>query len=389
MTESAVVYTRKDGTEAGQDLARQIRDQLGNVPPDALIVFASPANDYKALLTALLENCGTAALVGCSSAGEFTDEAAGVGMATAIALRAPEMQFKASVGHGISEDRETAVRDLVAGFTGVDGSQYRHRAALVLIDALAGYAEEIVDQMTTATAGTYRFFGGGAGDDARFQHTHVFIGTEVYSNAAVALEILSNKPLGIGARHGWKPASAAMRVTESDGNSVLSLNVAPAAEAFADHAKATDQQFDPADPIPFFLHNVVGIKTPTGHKLRVPLGISPQGGVACAAEVPTGATTHIMSTGGKSAIEAAAHATQDAVHQVTSAGNKPQVALFFDCVATRLRMGKAFNDELDTVAKELGGAPFVGFNSYGQIVRSEGQFSGFHNCTAVVCVFPE
>jgi hypothetical protein len=31
----------------------------------------------------------------------------------------------------------------------------------------------------------------------------------------------------------------------------------------------------------------------------------------------------------------------------------------------------------------------AGFNSYGQIVRAEGQFSGFHNCTAVVCVFPD
>ena len=27
--------------------------------------------------------------------------------------------------------------------------------------------------------------------------------------------------------------------------------------------------------------------------------------------------------------------------------------------------------------------------SYGQIARADGQFSGFHNCTAVVCVLPE
>lgn len=389
MTESAVVHTGKSGREAGEDLAQQIRSQLGDSPPDALILFASPHNDHQALLTALAENCGARAMVGCSSAGEFTSEAAGVGLTTAVALCAPEMQFTASVGRGISDDRAEAVRELIAGFAGVEGSKYRHHAALVLIDALAGYTEEMIDQMTTATAGTYRFFGGGAGDDARFQHTHVFIGTDVYSNAAVALEILSHKPLGIGARHGWTPASAPMRVTESSANSVLSLNVAPAAEAFAEHARATDQQFDYADPIPFFLHNIVGIKTPTGYKLRVPLGVSAQGGVVCAAEVPTGATAHIMSTGGQSAIEAAARATRDAMQQVTTHGDKPAVALFFDCVATRLRLGSAFTDELDTVGEALEGTPFVGFNSYGQIVRSEGQFSGFHNCTAVVCVFPE
>mgnify|MGYP006147235867 FL=1 len=40
------------------------------------------------------------------------------------------------------------------------------------------------------------------------------------------------------------------------------------------------------------------------------------------------------------------------------------------------------------VADALGGAPFVGCNTYGQIARSESQFSGFHNCTAVVLALP-
>lgn len=75
--------------------------------------------------------------------------------------------------------------------------------------------------------------------------------------------------------------------------------------------------------------------------------------------------------------------------QVKKSGHTPRAALFFDCVATRLRLGAGFNDELDAVAAELGTAPFAGFNSHGQIVRSEGQFNGFHNCTAVVCVFPD
>jgi hypothetical protein len=96
-----------------------------------------------------------------------------------------------------------------------------------------------------------------------------------------------------------------------------------------------------------------------------------------------------MSTAGASAVEAAAEATRDAVRQVVSEGHQPKAALFFDCVATRLRLGQAFDQELGSVATELAGVPFAGFNSYGQIVRAEGQFSGFHNCTAVVCVLPD
>jgi hypothetical protein len=140
--------------------------------------------------------------------------------------------------------------------------------------------------------------------------------------------------------------------------------------------------------LPFFLQNVLGVETAAGHKLRVPLGVGPDGSVACAADIPTGATVHIMGTTAESAAEAAASATRDAVRQL--GGRQPKVALFFDCVATRLRTGPAFGSELDAVREALGPtAMFAGCNTYGQIARAEGQFSGFHNCTAVVCVLPE
>jgi hypothetical protein len=388
MTEVAILQTAERDRAAGLSIGRQLRDQLSGAP-DAIIVFAAPGNDFRALLSALAESTDTTTIVGCSSAGEFTSAAAGVGLTNATALRSPDMRFSAAVGKGLTSDYARAARDIASRFRANQYPQLPHRAALVLVDALAGHAEELVNSLTVETAGSYRFFGGGAGDDARFQKTYVFCGTEVYEDAAVALEIVSKKPIGVGARHGWTPASQPLRVTEAEASRVVSFNAAPAVEAFEDHAASTSQQFNQADPIPFFLHNIVGVDTGSGHKLRVPLGVSEGGGIVCAAEIPAGATTHIMSTAGASAAEAAAEATRDAVHQVTSQGHRPRAALFFDCVATRLRLGKSFDQELDAVAAELGGAPFAGFNSYGQIVRAEGQFSGFHNCTAVVCVLPD
>ena len=132
---------------------------------------------------------------------------------------------------------------------------------------------------------------------------------------------------------------------------------------------------------------MLGIQGDEGYYLRVPLGVHADGSVLCAADVPTGATLHIMATQSSSASEAAATATRSAMRQLQ--GHQPQVALFFDCVATRLRMGREFDLELKTVQKELGQAKYVGFNTYGQVARSNGEFSGFHNCTAVVCILPE
>lgn len=386
MTRVAIVQTRLRGSAAGLELGRQVRDQLGEAP-DALIVFASPGEGHAELLHALAESAGTTTIVGCTSAGEFTSDAAGEGLTNVTAIRSRTMRFAASAGRGLASDPAATARAVVAGFSAPDPA-HPHRVALVLVDALAGHVEELVDRMTLETAGGYRFFGGGAGDDARFEVTRVFCGTEVLGDAAVALQITSTKAIGIGARHGWAPSGSPLRVTEAEASQLTSLNAAPAVEAFEDHADSTAQPFDAADPMPFFLHNIVGIESEGGYKLRVPLGIAANGGIVCAAEVPAGVTTHIMSTGNGSATEAAAAATRDAVGQVTSAGETPGAALFFDCVATRLRLGKEFEEELDAVAAELHGAPFAGFNSYGQIVRAEGQFSGFHNCTAVVCVLP-
>ena len=388
MTLSAVVDTDlAHSAEAGASLGDQIRDAFGGERPDAVILFASPRHDFPPLLRALNSACHPLTLVGSSSAGEFTTNVNGEGMACAVALRAPEMRFAAGVGRTLSTDRSGAAQQVVSSFAGLRRHDFTFRSAIVFADALAGHTEELVDELNVLTGGLYRFVGGGAGGDAAFQRRFVFCATEAIPDAVVALEILSNKPLGIGVRHGWAPSSEPLRVTEAEGMRLGSLNAVAAGDVFEEHAERTGQQFDRDEPFPFFLHNVLGVNTGAGHKLRVPLSVNRDGSIQCATEVPTGSAVQIMTVSTASAARAAAESTHAAVSQLQ--GGKPAVAIFFDCVATRLRMGTEFGFELDAVRSALGAAPFVGCNSIGQIARSEGQLSGFHNCTAVVCVIPE
>jgi len=370
---------------AGAALGEQLLEGLGGQAPHAVIVFASARYEHAELLHALRDSCSPRVLVGASSAGEFTSDAPHEHSACAIGLWAPEMSFSSGLGRGIAADARAAADQATQGFQGVNSPDYPYRTALVLTDALAGHAETLIEQITLRTGGGYQLVGGGAGDDARFQRTHVFCGAEAVADAVVALEILSHKPLGIGLEHGWTPAGAGMRVTAAEGTRLISLNAVAAVQAFEDHAVATGQQFNPDEPLPFFLHNVLGIDTGFGHKLRVPLCVEADGSIHCAAEIPAGATVHIMSAKANPAA-AAQYAVGSALGQL--GGNEPGVAIFFDCVATRLRIGHEFGLELGAIQQALGEAPFAGCNTYGQIARAEGQFSGFHNCTAVVCVLP-
>ncbi len=370
-----------DATAAGEELGRRFAAAFAGEPPDAVIVFASSTYDHERLLTAIDAQCHPKLLTGSSSAGEFIRGAFDEGSVCAVALRSPNLQFAVGIGHGIARDSARVARDIVAAFPPAD-ARFPYRAALVMTDALAGHADELVEHLVLATDAQCKFFGGGAGDDARFQRTHVFLGNSVYTDAAIGVEIRSTKPIGIGVAHGWEPASRPMRVTESAGMRLISLNARPAAEVFTEHARATGQQLDPKAPIPFFLHNVLGIESPGGHYLRVPLAIGEDGSVSCAAEIPTGSVVTIMSAVRTSA----ADATRAALTQLE--GNAPQAAFFFDCVATRLRMGADFGFEREAVEGLIGGSECIGCNTYGQIARAEGQFNGFHNCTAVVCVLP-
>jgi hypothetical protein len=385
MRTSVVSTNLQDSAAAGEYLAAEVQNSLEQ-PPGALVIFAAPQHDHQAMLSSIKRRLPDTIVVGASSAGEFTNVTSGQGLACAMGLVGDDVIFSSSLGRNLSRDAVSAAREIVSGFMNTPPGRFPFRSALVMADALAGHADILVDQLTLATAGQYQFFGGGAGDNAQFQKTTVFCGPDVLSDAAVALEILSSKPLGVGVSHGWMPASKAYRVTASEGMRVISLNGFPAIEAFEDHAEQLGQSLDRKDPAPFFLHNIIGVETGSEHRLRVPLAVDEGGAVVCAAEIPTGSVVRIMKTSTASAVSAAKDATDAAL---TALGGRPAGALFFDCVATRLRMGDEFGLELSTLQDRFSDVPLTGCNTHGQIARAEGQFSGFHNCTAVVCVFPE
>jgi hypothetical protein len=387
MTDAAVIHTDlADSSDAGRFLGRRISQEIDGTP-DAVILFASTRHDFSALLRSLSDACSPVILVGGTSAGEFTRVVNGEGLACAVALRSREMRFSAGIGRGLRANRVKAAEDVISAFRGLRDENYAYRSAIVLTDATAGDADGLVSHLTLLTAGRYQICGGGVGGDERFSRTHVFYGTEAAPDALVGLEILSNKPIGIGAAHGWEPASDPLRVTAAEGMRLVSLNSVPAALAFRRFAERTGQRMDENAPLPFFLHNLIGVKTGNDHVLRVPLAVNADQSVSVATEVPAGAIVHFMKSSVDSAREAAARSAEYAVRQLGP--HQARVALFFDCVGTRLRLGREFGFEVDSVISRIGQASLAGCNTIGQIVRAQGQFNGFHNCTAVACAIPE
>lgn len=104
--------------------------------------------------------------------------------------------------------------------------------------------------------------------------------------------------------------------------------------------------------------------------------------LGCIAEVPQGGLTWFMEGDADSVLEATSDACSEALW--TLGGCSPLGLVAFDCIARRGVLGdEGIQLETDRIAKHSGGAPVIGFYTYGEIARTRGT-SGFHNQTLVV-----
>lgn len=371
--------------QAGEELGRSITAQLG-ATPNVVLLFVAADHDHEALLEGFYTTCQPRLLIGGTSSGEFTSREDASGQACAVAIDAAHLTFDAAVARGATGDE--AARALVESFPSAQAAaRYRSRAVFVFADALTGMMEPLVHGIVERTECMYQVFGGGAGADGAFGRRRVFFNREVLAGSAVALTILSDKPIGISFGHSWKPVGERMRVTAVDGNKVLSINARPAADVFRDHAQTIGEHLDEASPFGFFLLNTIGVVGDSGHKIRAPLAINPDRSVTVATEIPLGATVQLMRAG--NSVEVAQRAGTVALEALERLGaHRPLVAFAFDCVTTRMRLAPDHTRELDAVRATLSQAPLIGCYTIGQIARIDGQLSDFHNCTTLVAALP-
>src|SRR5579883_1949727 len=120
MTVSATAHSNlRDSAKAGEEIGARLLAAFDHQTPDVVIVFASSRHDYSGLLCAIERSCKPRIMVGCSSAGEFTNDSFHEGAASVVGLRSSEMKFNAILGRGLREDRANAARQVIDGLQGL------------------------------------------------------------------------------------------------------------------------------------------------------------------------------------------------------------------------------------------------------------------------------
>ncbi len=376
---------------AAQSIIAQVRAQLETHDPVFVAVFASTRQPLTELMPRLSAEWPRATVIAASTAGEFTQSEDAKNSVSAFAL-AGDFEVFANIASGLKRNVEETVERAIAPLPSAR-TGYPHRTGIVLIDPLAGNAEEATLIAASMLGDAIQLAGGAAGDDLAMKETFVACGSVVASDAIVVAEIFSKRPIGVGVCHGHEAISEPLEVTRADGNVVHEINKRPAWDVWREQtarnaaALGVDADRLSGDQLTaFLLRFEAGLPTGSGYKIRAPLARTDDGALSFACGIPQGAVIRITESVPEAQIRSAREAARRARERLQ--GAPIAGAIVFDCICRNLILGSDFIRGVRAIGEELDGAPIAGFETYGEVAFDVGDMSGFHNTTTVVMLFP-
>lgn len=360
----------------------------GRVPQPEDLVLVFPTTDYDPHLfaKAAAVAAGAGQLIGCSSYGGFTARAQLLPGAVAAYLPAGDLRIGVARADRIRDGIAAAARQATEQARERAGEEGEHSVVMILSDGLAGDQREVVRGSYAVTGALVSLVGGAASDTTRMTATHQFAEGAVMSNGLVAVWINSPHPLGVGVDHGWHPIGEPMIVTRAENNIVQELDGHPAVHVYLsrrgssllpDGTGGTGADFAAAT-----YDHPLGLATASGRfEARHILGRTPDGGgLVMFGHVSEQSVVQVMAGDWHDLVQAAGHATTEAVGQLTT---PPRGGLVFSCAGRVPPLGEHVAAEIDAVADALSGLPVGGFFTFGEFARITGS-TGFHNATVVV-----
>ena len=350
-----------------------------------VLVFGSVKRFGEAKLAAgLKERYPSAQIIGCTTAGEISEE--GVFdeslQITAVQWERTTMRvadMRVSDMKGSFQSGATLASSLKAD---------NLRAVLVFSDGLSVNGTEVLKGFQSIIGTEIPIVGGMAGDNAAFTRTLLLHNDTVSDHLVIAIGLYGNHLVtASGALGGWKPYGPPRKVTRSDKNVVYEMDGKPAlplyrmyiGEHYAKGLPGTGLKF------PFAIVGEGGRNVET---VRTLLSIDPaNNSLTFAGDVPEGETIRLCQTTHDRLVEGAGGAAKMVAESLPpQAINAPGLAICVSCVGRKLVMAEQIADEIRIVKDTLGGqAAITGFYSNGEFCpTSSADQSVLHNQTMTI-----
>ncbi len=266
--------------------------------------------------------------------------------------------------------------------------QQQQGTVLIFADADCGELTYFLNRLHHTFGNGWQYLGAGAGSYERGCLPCVFTAEEGLQENAVVLGAVGGDCC-VNARHGWKRSVGPFVATKTEKNIVHELNWEPDFDVYrrlitelSGRVISSDDLRDVGIAYPFGI-----IKEGTEELIRLPIAVTPEGGLVVIGGVPPNAVLHISAGKPRDLISAASAAAESCSRQL---GTTAQHKFVFDCMSRRQFLGAEFAKELAALEfglSNLGDVDLIGAMARGEIASVGGGFPEWLNNTTVVGAF--
>lgn len=343
-----------------QAVAAELGDQLQAIHPRAIAFFCSHHHDGAAISAALRKRFVEAEVIGCTTAGEFTQGQYGVNGVSALGFGGEVLRRCAGAlvraQDGVDAGVKSAGERLARVFGDLRQLDPAKCVGVALVEGLR-MKEEQINEALGNLAPLISFVGGSAGDNLEFKQTRAFYNGEETDDGAALLLIESAVPFQVTKTCSFVPTGKKWTVTRADvpTRTIYELDGKPIAQVYAEAVGKSPDALGGA----VFMENPLGLMIDGKAWIRSPQQLLTDGGLRFYCQVLPGMEIHLMQSTDlvKDSREAVAQAAQ-------ALGGKLRGGLAFNCILRRLELdAKKLHSPFYDVFQ---GTQTAGFHTYGE-----------------------
>lgn len=359
--------TGKTAKEVSKDLQEQFQD----IDPRAILFFASSIFGPDALGLEIGGAFVGATVFGCTTAGEIVSGRMLKHSVTAMAFDAGNLdQIKLCVIEDLHN--KYAIDNAFASFEDHFGEPMSEMdpgkfVGIILVDGLSRVEEKLMDRIGDLT--NISFVGGSAGDDLRFETTHVFADGCAYSNSAVLALLKPKVPFDVIKTQSFRALGKTLHATKVDElrREVIEFDEKPAIVAYADAIGSTV-----AEAPEHFMSKPVGLMINGEPYVRSPQQVKDES-IVFYCNVKEGSQLSILQS--TDIVEDTRKAIESKRREM---GNIAGI-INFHCILRTLELEN--KGQTEAYGRIFSDIPTIGFSTYGE------QCIGHMNQTSAMLVF--
>ncbi|UMZ74654.1 FIST signal transduction protein [Natranaerofaba carboxydovora] len=370
---------KNDSKEAAADALKQIKDQIGEIELDLVLIFFTDTYDHQAVYEVCKDKLSR--FVGACVPGVISGSEVYEKCVSAFGLRGDNLDVRTSFLKGRQEDAYRSgeiigeyyseyLRDDMDNGSKDNGPEKDDNGFVIEDEAgtLFIFPDGFSYDISSMLRGIYnklgsrvRYAGGGSGDNLKFHKPCQFTENGI-SDKAVATAFVKGFLPEQTVGHGWSPRSEAFVITKAKGKVVYEIDGIPAFERYSELLGGiTKKNF-----------SYYGMKHPVGipcigdrFLIRDPIEVGEDDSLVFVSELPQDTAGVIMEAGVDELVENAFATANNAC------AKENKFVLVFDCVSRYLLMKKDFEKELSCIGKHFDKKTF-GILTFGEISSSFG-----------------